>query len=377
MADVTFDERRWRAVLGRDGDADGTFVYGVRSTRIYCRPSCPSRRPRRDRVLFFERPADAERAGYRACLRCRPNLDPDADPWIEKIRRACLHLADADERYSLVRLAKTVGGSPYHLQRRFKQLVGVTPRAFAAACRLDAVRKSLGRGEAVTGAVFGAGYGSSSRFYEHASSTLGMLPSVYRGGGVGMSIKYTIADSTLGRVLVARTDRGLCAVAIGASDAELQRNLLREYPAAAVTVADNGMARWTTEILGRLDGRAAHVDLPLDVQATAFQWLVWQALVDIPTGETRTYGEVAKAIGQPRAVRAVARACATNPVAVVIPCHRVVAAWGRSSGYRWGVARKKALLAREALAPAATRAGAGKDQVSDDAQGTRRRRSRA
>ena len=344
---VDVDAARWRSVLTRERGADGTFVYGVTSTGIYCRPSCPSRVPRRDRVTFFVAPLDAEQHGYRACKRCRPRMTPAADPWVEKIRRACEYLARVDGHPSLAALAARIGGSPYHLQRNFKRLVGVTPRAYAEACRLGKVKRRLRRGGHVTDAVVDAGYGSSSRFYERAAPKLGMSPTTYRRGGAGMTIHYTIVDSTLGRLLVAATSRGICSVAMGASDSELERNLTREFPAASVRAEHDSLARETNEMLARLAGRKPRRDLPLDVQATSFQWQVWQALLAIPHGETRTYGDVASVIGRPRAVRAVARACATNPVAVAIPCHRVVAATGTLSGYRWGVARKQALLARE------------------------------
>jgi AraC family transcriptional regulator, regulatory protein of adaptative response / methylated-DNA-[protein]-cysteine methyltransferase len=342
------DRDRWRAVLARDANADGTFVYAVRSTRIYCRPSCTSRRPRQDRVRFFESALDAERAGYRACKRCRPQAPAAVDPWIVKIRRACSYLSTADARLSLSALAARVGGSPYHLQRNFKRLVGVTPRAYAEACRLTTIKRQLRKGDDVTSAVFDAGYGSSSRFYEGAAAHLGMPPSTYRRGGSGMSIRYTIVDSVLGRLLVAATARGVCAVIIGKSDDDLVRDLTREYPAAGIEAAGGSFTQWTTEILARLTGRRPRIDLPVDVQATAFQWQVWQELVAIPFGETRTYGQVAAAIGRRRSVRAVARACATNPVAVVVPCHRVVGATGSLTGYRWGVERKRELLKREA-----------------------------
>ena len=345
------DAARWSAVLGHDRAADGLFVYGVRSTGVFCRPSCPSRRPRRDRVAFFETPASAREAGFRACKRCRPDaVEVAADPWIEKIRRACVYLSNVEGHPSLATLAARLGGSPYHLQRNFKRLVGVTPREYADAVRLRKVKGTLRQGGDVTGAMLDAGYGSSSRFYERAVPKLGMAPSVYRRGGAGMQIGYAIVDSanaTLGRLLVAATPRGVCAVAMGSSDRELTRALSREYPAAAIAADAGAMARWIKAILAHLAGRAPRLDLPLDVQATAFQWQVWQALAAIPYGETRTYAEVASSIGKPSAARAVARACATNPVAVAIPCHRVVPAAGGEGGYRWGVARKKVLLGRE------------------------------
>jgi len=341
------DDTRWEAVVARDRRADGEFVYAVRSTGIYCRPSCASRRPRRSVVSFFDDPAHAELAGFRACRRCRPRELAAADPWVDKIRRACVYLANVDGHPSLAMLARRIGGSPYHLQRNFKRLVGVSPREYADAVRLRKVKTRLRRGDPVTGAMLDAGYGSSSRFYERAAPKLGMSPSAYRRGGAGMSIKYTIVDSPLGRLLVGATPRGVCAVAMGTSDAELERALAREYPAASIAADEGALAKWTTEILAHLAGRQPRLDLPLDVQATAFQWQVWEALRAIPYGETRTYGDVATAIGRPAAVRAVARACATNPVALAIPCHRVVAAGGRASGYRWGANRKNALLANE------------------------------
>jgi AraC family transcriptional regulator, regulatory protein of adaptative response / methylated-DNA-[protein]-cysteine methyltransferase len=345
------DERRWAAVLAHDSESDGEFVYAVRSTGVYCRPSCPSRRPRQDRVAFFDTPATARAAGFRACLRCKPDVTvPAADPWIDKIRRACVYLSNVDGHPSLATLAARLGGSPYHLQRNFKRLVGVTPRAYAEAYRLGKVKRTLRRQGDVTGAMLDAGYGSSSRFYERAVPKLGMAPSVYKRGGAGMHIEYAIVDApnaALGRLLVAATARGVCAVAMGASDAELTRALAQEYPAATIVAGSRALSRWTKAVVAHLAGREPRLELPLDVQATAFQWQVWEALGAIPYGETRTYSDIAAAIGRPRAVRAVARACATNPVALVIPCHRVLPKVGDPGGYRWGVARKKALLVAE------------------------------
>jgi AraC family transcriptional regulator of adaptative response/methylated-DNA-[protein]-cysteine methyltransferase len=346
-ASPSFDDTRWDLVARHDRSADGAFVYAVASTGIYCRPSCSSRRPRRDRVAFFDAPADAERAGYRACRRCRPNEAVAADPWVDKIRRACVYLANVEGHPSLATLARRLGGSPYHLQRNFKRIVGVTPRAYAEACRLRRVKGHLQQGVDVTGAMFDAGYGSSSRFYERAVPKLGMTPATYRRGGAGMHIRYAIVESPLGRLLVAATDRGVCAIAMAASDRELETALSREYPAATIAADEGSLAKWTKQILRHLAGRQPRLDLPLDVQATAFQWQVWEALAAIPYGETRTYGEIAAAIGRPRAVRAVARACATNRVALAVPCHRVVAATGGTGGYRWGAARKRELLKRE------------------------------
>jgi len=345
------DAARWNAVVAHDKSADGLFVYGVKSTGVYCRPSCASRRARRDRVSFYETTEAARRAGFRACLRCKPDATAMvADPWVDKIRRACVYLANVDGHPALSTLAARLGGSPYHLQRNFKRLVGLTPREYAEACRLGKVKRHLRHSSDVTGAMLDAGYGSSSRFYERAAPKLGMPPSIYRRGGEGMQIQYTIVDSpngALGRLLVAATPRGVCAVAMGASDRELTTALEHEYPAAAISADAGALAQSTSAIVAHLAGREPRLELPLDVQATSFQWQVWQALAAIPYGETRTYGEVAAAIGRPRAVRAVARACATNPVAVAIPCHRVLPAAGGTGGYRWGSARKKALLSSE------------------------------
>jgi len=344
-------EAQWTAVVGHDRTADGLFVYAVRSTGIYCRPSCPSRRPARNRVAFFETPAAAREAGFRACKRCRPDAPGVApDPWVDKISRACVYLANVEGHPALATLAARLGGSPYHLQRNFKRLVGLTPREYADACRLRKVKRGLRQGGDVTGAMLDAGYGSSSRFYERAVPRLGMAPTVYRRGGAGTTICFTIVDSpnaSLGRLLVAATPRGVCAVAMAASDGDLMQLLARDYPAASIVPDPGALGVWTRAILAHLAGREPRLDLPLSVQATAFQWRVWQALAAIPYGETRTYSEVAATIGRPRAVRAVARACASNPVALAIPCHRVVPAAGGVGGYRWGTERKKALLSAE------------------------------
>ncbi len=342
------DNARWDAVLARDRAADARFVYGVTSTGVYCRPSCASRRPRRDRVRFFDTTDAARDAGFRACKRCKPDATNAGDPWIEKVRRACVYLANVEGHPSLASLARRLGGgSPYHLQRNFKRLVGVTPREYAEACRLRTVKRRLRQGGDITGAMIDAGYSSSSRFYERAAPKLGMAPADYRRGGAGMQITYTIVDSPLGRLLVGATTRGVCSIAMGSTDADLTLGLAREYPAATIGRDAGSLDRWTEKVLAHVEGRQPRLDLPLDVRATAFQWQVWQALSEIPYGETRTYGDIAKAIGQSRASRAVARACATNPVALAIPCHRIVPANGGAGGYRWGAQRKRALLKSE------------------------------
>ena len=340
-------EHRWQLVASRDARADGLFVYAVSSTGIYCKPSCASRRPHRDRVAFFDTPADAIRAGYRACRRCRPDEVASPDPWIDRIRRACVYLANVDGHVSLAHLAARLGGSPYHFQRSFKRIVGVSPREYADACRVATVKRRLRQGSRVTDAMLDAGYGSSSRFYERAASKLAMTPRAYGRGGAGMEIAYAIVDSPMKRLLVAATRHGVCAVYMAATNAELERELEAEYPSATLVSDHPGLKKWAAEIVRHLQGRRPRLDLPLDVQATAFQWQVWNALSKIPYGETRTYKEVAESIGRPSAVRAVARACATNPVSLVIPCHRVVRTGGGLAGYRWGIARKKALLAAE------------------------------
>jgi len=355
----SIDTSRWNAVVARDRAAAATFVYAVRSTGVYCRPGCASRRPRRDRVDFFDTPADAERAGFRPCRRCRPREAAASDPWIERIRRACVYLANVEGHLPLASLARRLGGSPYHLQRNFKRIVGITPRQYAEACRQQRVRRGLRGRKSITDATLDAGFGSSSRLYERAVPKLGMTPSTYRDGAAGVRITFTTVDSAVGRLLIAATPRGVCLVSMGGSDAELQRALEREYPNAAITRDPGALADWTRQVLNHLAGRAPRIDLPLDIQATAFQWQVWEALAAIPYGSTRSYGDVAAAIGRPGAARAVARACAANPVALAIPCHRVVPAAGGAGGYRWGASRKRALLATERTTVQSAKAVAG------------------
>jgi AraC family transcriptional regulator of adaptative response/methylated-DNA-[protein]-cysteine methyltransferase len=335
-------------VLARDRQLDGAFVFAVRSTGIYCRPSCPARRPRRTQVMFFPLPEAAERAGFRPCRRCRPQEAAPRDPHAELVRRVC-HWIQASEEgpVTLPDLAAEAGVSPSYLQRTFKRLMGITPREYAAARRLQGLKARLREGQDVTSALYEAGYGSSSRLYERSSAQLGMTPGTYRQGGRGMEIGYTIVDSPLGRVLVAATRRGVCAVSLGDADAVLEAALVAEYPRAVIHRDDSGFAPWVEAIQKHLDGREARLRLPLDLQATAFQLRVWKELQRIPYGRTRTYSQVARAIGQPKAVRAVARACATNPVSIVVPCHRVIREDGSLAGYRWGLERKAALLEKE------------------------------
>jgi len=339
---------RWRAVLERDRRGDGRFVFAVRSTGIYCRPSCPARRPRRSQVAFFDRPDAAEQAGFRACRRCRPREAGAADPQAALVRRVCRLIDEGgEEGWRLPALAEAAGVSPRRLMRTFKQALGVSPRQYAEARRLAAFKRRLKKGDSVTTALYDVGFGSSSRLYEDVQGRLGMTPSTYRRGGRGLSLRYTIAASPLGRLLVAATERGIAAVSLGASEAALEAALRAEYPAATVERDDLTLAPRVRAVLDRLAGSGGP-ELPLDINATAFQWRVWQELLRIPAGATRSYGEVARALGRPSAARAVARACASNPVALVIPCHRVVAGDGSLGGYRWGAERKKRLLEREA-----------------------------
>ena len=344
------EDDRWTAVLARDAGKDGSFVFAVETTGVYCRPSCPARRPRPENVRFFGQPREAEAAGFRACRRCRPASarDPRA-AWIERVCRRIE--GRRGEPVRLAELSAVAGVSPYHLQRTFKSALGVTPRQYAETLRASKFKAQLKGGRPVSTATYEAGYGSGSRVYEKADRQLGMTPATYGRGGQGMRIAYGLAQSSLGRVLIAATERGISAVYLGDDDAALEKALLAEYPAAETRRYDAALGPWLASVLKVVEGGRATADLPLDVLATAFQWRVWQALREIPLGETRSYGEVARAIGEPGAARAVARACATNRVSVVIPCHRVVASDGSPSGYRWGAMRKKALLERERVRP--------------------------
>jgi AraC family transcriptional regulator of adaptative response/methylated-DNA-[protein]-cysteine methyltransferase len=339
---------RWKALASRDAAADGTFVYAVTSTGVYCRPSCPSRRPRADRVRFFDTTGEARQAGFRACKRCRPDTVGMAQPGVEAVRRVSAYLAThADETVTLAHLARVAAMSPHHLQRRFKAIVGLSPREYQSAMRADRLRASLRDGRDVTSAIYEAGYGSPSRVYESAPTGRGMPPSSYRRHGAGMRIGYSIVASSIGRVLVAANEHGVCAVKIGDSDAALVRDLKGEYSAADIVVDESPRAEWVQAIANHLRGDHDTLDLPIDVKATAFRWKVWRALQQIPVGETRGYAEVARRVGRPKAVRAVASACASNPVALVVPCHRVVPSSGGTGKYRWGAERKAALLKAE------------------------------
>jgi AraC family transcriptional regulator, regulatory protein of adaptative response / methylated-DNA-[protein]-cysteine methyltransferase len=342
------DERMWAAVAAKDSRFDGQFVFAVSSTKIYCRPSCPSRRPRRENVSFFALPDAAERAGFRACLRCEPRRSDLVDSRIALVQRVCRFLdASQTETVKLADLAADAGVSAFHLQRTFKRIMGISPRQYLTARRFGNFKTLVREGEPVTQALYDSGFNSSSRLYEHASAELGMTPATYGRGGRGTDISYTTVASPLGQLLVAVTERGVCAVRMTDSDAELEKDLRAEFPAATIRRDDSALRGPVRKVLNHLTNKEPQLDLPLDIRATAFQRQVWEKLRAIPYGQTVSYGEVAKALGKPGAVRAVGRACATNPVALVIPCHRVVREDRSLGGYRWGLERKQKLLQHE------------------------------
>jgi AraC family transcriptional regulator, regulatory protein of adaptative response / methylated-DNA-[protein]-cysteine methyltransferase len=337
----------WDAVLARDANHDGEFFFAVSTTGVYCRPSCPAKRPRRENVTFFRHPDEAEKAGFRACLRCKPK-SAAGNPQTATVKEMCRYIEQhLDEPVTLERLAEAFGQSPFHLQRTFKKALGITPRAYADSCRMGLLKRNLQSGRSVTHALYDAGYSSSSRLYERTASQLGMTPDKYRRGAIAMNIRYTCTDSPLGRMLVAATEKGICAIQFGDGDEELVEGLKREFPFAIRKHDDETMRTWTEAVLRQISGHKLNRSLPLDIQATAFQKRVWTHLQSLPFGTTQSYGEVAKAIGQPKGARAVARACASNRIAVAIPCHRVVREDGEMGGYRWGVERKRALLQME------------------------------
>lgn len=338
-------EARWQAVLTRDASQDGAFVYAVQSTGIYCRPTCPSRRPRRERVQFFDTAAEAEAAGFRPCKRCDP-LGTEPDLAGRLVWEICAYIREHGVA-SLADLGAQFHVSPTHLQRLFKRVTGLSPRQYAEVCRLDTLKRELREGESVTGAQNGAGYSSSSRLYERAPGQLGMSPKAYQRGGAAQVIRYTIFPSAIGQVLLAATERGVCALRLAEQTEELRAVLADEFPRATLVQDDEGLAEWAEVVAGDLVGAGPLLQLPLDLQATAFQLRVWEVLRRIPAGETRTYQQVAEAIGHPTAARAAARAIATNPVALAIPCHRVIRGDGGMGGYRWGVERKREILALE------------------------------
>lgn len=350
MNRYTTDDLRWEAVRTRDPRAEASFLYAVRTTGIYCRVGCTSRLPKQENVTFYDTIAEAEAAGYRPCKRCTPQAESSSTRQTEYIEQACRLITEAETPPTLDELAASVGLSPSHLHRLFKEVLGVTPHAYAAELRAGRVRDGLAQhadGENIAGTIFEAGYSSGSRFYENSDKVLGMTPSLYRGGAAGLQIRYALAGCFLGHVLVAATDKGICAIQFGSDPEELVEHLQTRFPGANLHRADASFNDWVSQVTAFIETPRQGLNLPLDIQGTAFQQRVWSALRTIPAGETRSYTDVANLIGKPRAVRAVASACAANKLAVAIPCHRVVRSDGNLGGYRWGLERKETLLERE------------------------------
>lgn len=345
---ATLADPRWAALQARDGRADGTFFYSVRTTGVYCRPSCGARLARPENVAFHATAAAAEHAGFRPCRRCRPDRMPLAQQHAIMVAAACRAIEQAETMPTLEQLARASGLSPFHFHRVFKAVAGVTPKQYAGALRSARVRAELAGGRSVTEAIFDAGYNASSHFYEQSNEVLGMTPSRYRAGGTDSAIRFAVGECSLGSILVAQSERGVCAILLGDDPDALARDLQDRFPRASLVGDDPDYERLVAQVVGFIDAPGIGLDLPLDVRGTAFQQRVWQALREIPVGSTASYSEIARRIGRPGATRAVAGACASNMLAVAIPCHRVVRRDGALSGYRWGVERKRALLAREA-----------------------------
>jgi AraC family transcriptional regulator, regulatory protein of adaptative response / methylated-DNA-[protein]-cysteine methyltransferase len=348
LATGTTADPRWAAVEARDPAADGRFFYAVKTTGVYCRPSCPSRPARPENISFFDSAAAAEQAGFRPCQRCRPDQPPLAEQHAALVAGLCRFIENADTPPSLAELARQAGLSRYHLHRIFKAVTGLTPHDYAVAQRAKRLRAGLARGAGVTDAILDAGYNSPGRFYEQAHLLLGMTPSRYRAGGTATEIRFAVGQCSLGAILVAASPRGICAISLGDDPEALVREVQDRFPQATLIGADPAFEDWIARVVGFVEAPKLGLDLPLDLRGTVFQQRVWQALQQIPTGETVSYTELARRIGTPTAFRAVASACAANVLAVAIPCHRVVRQDGGLSGYRWGVARKKALIEREA-----------------------------
>lgn len=349
-ASAVQDDPRWAALRARDPAADGRFVYAVKTTGVWCHPSSPSRLPRPENVVFFDTPAAAEAAGYRPNRRAAADRAALARQHAERVAQACRQLENTDEPPSLAQLAETAGMSPYHFHRVFKAITGVTPKAYAQAQRARRMREGLEGDATITDAIFDAGFGSNSRFYETSNQRLGMRPKDWRAGGANTDIRFAIGQCSLGAILVARSERGVCAILLGEDPEALVRDLQDQFPRAHLIGGDAGFEEWVARVVGFVEAPGIGLDLPLDVRGTAFQERVWQALRQIPPGSTASYAEIAQRIGMPRAVRAVAQACGANHLAVAIPCHRVVRSDGALSGYRWGVDRKRELLRREGAA---------------------------
>ena len=343
----TLDDARWAAVSGRDKNFDGKFYYSVSTTGIYCRPSCPARLAKRTHVCFHETAAAAKAHGFRPCKRCKPDERPLASCHVAKISEACRYIEVAEEAPSLAELARLAGMSPFHFHRCFKSAVGLTPKAFAAAHRHRRVREALGSSGTITAAIHSSGFNSTGRFYAISSKALGMTPSALRAGGIDAIIRFAVGVCSLGAILVAASDKGVCAVLLGDDADALLKDLQNRFPKSRLVGGDKKFEKLAGRILAYVEDPAKKSSLPLDIRGTAFQHRVWQALRDIPAGSTVSYADVAKTIGRPESARAVAGACAANSIAVVVPCHRVVRSDGSLSGYRWGIDRKRELLKRE------------------------------
>ena len=348
LAAAIRNDPRWTAIQTHDARADGTFFYSVRTTGVYCRPSCGARPARPENVAFHATSAEAERAGFRPCKRCKPDQPSLPEQHAARVTDACRWIETAETEPTLEQLAKQAGLSTFHFHRVFKAVTGLTPKQYAVAHRTQCVRSELDRSGTVTSAIYDAGYSSNSRFYETSSQVLGMTPTSYRAGGTDSDIRFAIGECSLGAILVAQSQRGVCAILLGDDPETLARDLQDRFPKANLIGGDHAFEQLVAQVVGFVEAPAIGLELPLDVRGTAFQQLVWQALRDIPAGSTASYGEIARRIGSPRAVRAVAQACAANALAVAIPCHRVVRHDGGLSGYRWGVQRKRTLLDREA-----------------------------
>jgi AraC family transcriptional regulator of adaptative response/methylated-DNA-[protein]-cysteine methyltransferase len=350
LAAATENDPRWASVLERSAEADGTFFYSVRTTGTYCRPSCPSRLARPENVRFHATRQDAERAGFRPCKRCKPDQPSLAEQHAALVTQACRLIEGTESIPSLEELASRAGMSVFHFHRVFKAATGLTPRDYAAAHRGARVRKELGRAATVSAAIYDSGYGSNGRFYGESEQVLGMTPTTYRAGGVNAAIRFAIGECSLGSILVAMSERGVCAILLGDDPDALARDFQDRFPRATLIGGDAEFERLVSQVVGFVEAPGLGLELPLDVRGTAFQQRVWQALREIPAGTTASYTEIARRIGSPTSVRAVAQACGANPLAVAIPCHRVIRTDGGLSGYRWGVERKRALLQREARA---------------------------
>ncbi|MCZ4279489.1 bifunctional DNA-binding transcriptional regulator/O6-methylguanine-DNA methyltransferase Ada [Kiloniella laminariae] len=342
------ESSRWAAVVARDKAADDVFFYSVLTTGVYCRPSCAARLARRENVAFYDSCAAAEKAGFRPCKRCRPNEEKREVRQAQAVEKACRLIAEAEELPDLEALAEVAGMSRFHFHRVFKQLVGVTPKAYASAQRAERVRAELQQGGSITEAIYDSGFNSNGRFYANTGKLLGMKPSTYRKGGEQMEIRFALGECSLGSILVAASEKGLCAISLGDDPEVLVHELQDRFAKATLRGGEGAFEQWVAQVIGFVDDPRVGLDLPLDIRGTAFQQRVWQALSEIPLGTRVSYSEVAEKIGAPKAVRAVASACAANHLAVAIPCHRVVRNDGALSGYRWGIERKRSLLEREA-----------------------------